>query len=381
MNSKSESGSQDLAVSNPFGDKKEVQGASVQALVQREVAEVQGAMVVARQFPRNPQRAMDAILNECTRVGLAEKAEYQYARGGSDIRGPSIRLAETIARQWGNMLTGVTELTRGAGVSECMAYAWDLETGYRDEKRFQVKHWRETRAGGHAITGERDIYEHVANLGARRKRACILAVVPSDVVEAALEQCELTLRTKVEINDELIKSLVDKFASVDVTRVMLEQNIQRNIDSITPALVVRLGRIYTSIKDGISLPRDWFETATDNAGAGPRGATQRLDELAGAGKTAAKEPDKKPEGPGKPPNMTQLKKAIQEAKTADDVNLQLDLSRHLSDDHQQKVLLAANKRKALLTPTGQGDAQMPVADSRQPSAGLEDDGGGLFGDN
>ena len=146
MNAKNESDNQDLAVINPFGEAREIQGASVQALVQREVAEVQGAMVVARQFPRNHQKAMDAILNECTRVGLAEKAEYQYARGGSDIRGPSIRLAETIARQWGNMLTGVTELTRGAGISECMAYACDLETGYRDEKRFQVKHWRETKS-------------------------------------------------------------------------------------------------------------------------------------------------------------------------------------------------------------------------------------------
>ncbi len=375
MSSQNESGNQDLAVSNPFGSKKEVQGASVQALVQREVAEVQGAMVVARQFPRNPQRAMDAILNECTRVGLAEKAEYQYARGGSDIRGPSIRLAETIARQWGNMLTGVTELTRGVGVSECMAYAWDLETGYRDEKRFQVKHVREKRSGNQPITSEREIYEHVANLGARRKRACILAVVPSDVVEAALEQCELTLRTKIEINDELIKSLVDKFASVDVTRVMLEQNIQRNIDRITPALVVRLGRIYNSIKDGLSLPRDWFEVATDDERASPHGATAKLDKLAGPDKLGGPtNGNGKQEDLGKPPNMTQLKKAIKAATTVDEVNLQLDLARHLSIDHQEKVLTAANARIGELTK----DAQGGPSEASQIAAG--DDGGGLFGD-
>ena len=43
------------------------------------------------------------------------------------------------------------------------AYAWDLESGYYDERQFQVRHWRDTKKGGYAIKEERDIYELVAN--------------------------------------------------------------------------------------------------------------------------------------------------------------------------------------------------------------------------
>lgn len=70
---------------------------------QREIAEVQGAMVIAKRFPRNPIEAMDRILQACTRPTLAEGALYSYSRGGSDITGPSIRLAEVAAQAWGNV--------------------------------------------------------------------------------------------------------------------------------------------------------------------------------------------------------------------------------------------------------------------------------------
>ena len=40
----------------------------------REVAEVQGMVFMAKQFPRDKVRAMDRILNDCTRPRLAENA-------------------------------------------------------------------------------------------------------------------------------------------------------------------------------------------------------------------------------------------------------------------------------------------------------------------
>lgn len=247
---------------NPFGSAPIAaapQAPLGQALMAREVAEVQAAMVVAQRFPRDPVKAVDRIIQNCTRPGLAERAVYEYARGGQAVTGPSIRLAEELARGWGNMLTGVTELSRSNGVSECLAYAWDLESNYRDEKRFQVRHWRDTKKGGYAITDERDLYELVANMGARRKRACILSVIPADVQDAALDQCELTLKTTMEVTPERIKAMLDKFAAYGVTREMVQAKVQRHVETITPALMSQLARIYNSIKDGMSKPADWFE--------------------------------------------------------------------------------------------------------------------------
>lgn len=189
----------DVLASNPFGNDGPSSGggALIAAEQSKAIAEVQAALLIARGNPRDPRRAMDRILQDCMRPTLAEEATYQYARGGTDISGPSIRLAETLAKRWGNMEAGVKELSRRDGVSECLAYAWDYETNYRDVRTFTVRHWRDRKnGGGYVLTDERDIYELIANYGQRRKRACILALIDGDVVEAAVRQCEITLAAK-----------------------------------------------------------------------------------------------------------------------------------------------------------------------------------------
>lgn len=114
---------------------------------------------------------------------------------------------------------------------------------------------------------------------------------------------------------------------------------------------------------------------------GAAGATAKLDLLASAapgngnGRSAAND-DKKPEVPDKPPTMTALKKAIKEAATVDDVNLQLDMSRNLNDDHKHKVHTAAKTRIAELTKDAQTD---PAETPNQIPEGVGGDGG-LFGD-
>ncbi len=251
----------DIVAANPFdsGEERPVSGALISAEMQKAITEVQAALVMARAHPRDPRRAMDRIIQDCMRASLAEESTYQYSRGGTYIAGPSIRLAETIAKRWGNMEAGVKELSRRDGVSECLAYAWDYETNYRDVRAFTVRHWRDTKSGGYAVRDERSIYELVANAGARRKRGCILALIDGDVVEAATKQCELTLQTKVEITDALLADALAKFEAFGVTRTMIEARIQRHYTSITPALMVSLRKIYNSLRDGMSAPADWFE--------------------------------------------------------------------------------------------------------------------------
>src|SRR5574340_188946 len=178
------------------------------ATTQREVAEVQGAIVLAKKFPRNQIEAMDRILNACQRPSLAEGALYSYARGGTDITGPSIRLAEVAAQQWGNMQFGIRELDQRAGESTVEAFAWDLETNTRQTKTFQVKHYRHTKKGGYNLSDPRDIYELVANQGARRLRACILGIIPGDIVEMAVDECEKTMKAKADTGPEAIKKLI-----------------------------------------------------------------------------------------------------------------------------------------------------------------------------
>mgnify|MGYP001446336745 CR=1 FL=1 len=205
------------------------QGNAVAASTEaRAVAEVKAQALIARQFPRDPRLSMERILRECERPSLAEKATYTYPRGKETVSGPSIRLAEMMARNWGNCVIGQEVVERkmvrgGVGKSVINTFAWDLETNIRIPKSFEVLHWRATKQGGYALTDDRDIYELEANMGARRLRACILQMLPGDVTQAALDKCKSVVRNglvsqmaKPETRDPLVRRTIEVFEKIGI---------------------------------------------------------------------------------------------------------------------------------------------------------------------
>ena len=223
------------------------------------------------------------------RPSLAEQAVYVYSRGGQNITGPSIRLAEAAARAWGNLKYGFRVTGSDKLHSEVVCYAYDIEANIPVERSFMVSHIRHTKAGDKLLTDPRDIYEKVANEAMRRVRACILECIPGDIIESAVEQCEQTLSATADITPATLKKLVDAFDAIGVTKVQIEARIQRRIDAIAPAQVIDLRKIYTSIKDGMSKAEDWFATnivdASAEPSATPSGQTAKKSSLA---ETAAK---------------------------------------------------------------------------------------------
>lgn len=264
----------------------------------REMAEAVSAMQMAQMFPRDVVAARDRILNACTRLELAKTACYTYNRGGTDVTGPSIRLAEMLAQNWGNMTFGVRELEQRNGESTCEAFAWDMQTNTRQTKVFQVPHVRHTRNGDKMLTDPRDIYELVANNGARRLRACILGVIPGDVVEEAVAACDVTLATKYEATPERIKAMLEKFAELGVTKEQIEARIQCHIEAVKPAQLANLGKIYNSIRDGMSKADDWFgansEAATQPKPEPKKGLRDALGVESAKDKAKAEEPKPEP---------------------------------------------------------------------------------------
>lgn len=243
----------------PVATRPQQNQALIEVEQQRAISEVQGAIVLAKKFPRNQIECLDRIMTACQRPTLAEQALYSYSRGGTEITGPSIRLAEAIAQNWSNLQFGIKELEQRNGESTVEAFAWDVETNVKQVKTFQVKHERFTKKGKYSLEDPRDIYETVANQGARRLRACILGIIPGDVIDAAVGQCEGTLKAKADTSADALKKLIDAFANYHVSKEQIEKRIQRRIDTITPAQLVQLRKIYNSLKDGMSAAADWFE--------------------------------------------------------------------------------------------------------------------------
>lgn len=226
----------------------------------RQAQEVQAAMVVAKNFPRDTRQSMNRILEACMRPTLAEAATYEFSRAGTKIYGPSIRLAEAIAQSWGNIDFGFTELERKKSESTVLAYAWDLETNTRQSRVFTLRLQRDTKSGSYALTEERDIYELIANQASRRVRNCILSLIPGDVIDAAMKQCELTLKQQtngVPI-EQRRQDMVAAFAEYGVTPEMLAAFCQKqSIDYLDENDLKKLRRTYTSFRDGL-IGTDYF---------------------------------------------------------------------------------------------------------------------------
>ena len=255
-------------VANIYGSAQPVAAArstTTEMMVSRQAQEVQAAMVIAKKFPRSEVESFNRIMQACKRKTLAEQSTYEYPRGDTRVTGPSIRLAEALAQNWGNIDFGIIELEQKNGESQVMAYAWDLETNTRQTKVFSVPHVRGTKKGNIPLRDPRDIYEMVANQGARRLRACILGIIPGDVIDSALEQCNQTL---LDGNGVPLKDTIRQIANTfnekfGVTVPMLEKFIGCKIESFTMANLIRLKQVYKALMDGMAKREDYFDMMPD----------------------------------------------------------------------------------------------------------------------
>lgn len=246
-----------------------VQPVQTAAVVARQSAEVQAAVFMAKQFPRDVDAAIVRINKACSRKGLAEEAEYAYPRGGERVTGPSIRLAEVIAQNWGNMDFGIVQLEQRPTETVMQAYAWDLETNTRQTRLFHVPHIRETKAGKKSLDDSRDVYELTANMGARRLRACILGVIPGDIVDMAVDTCRKTMKGAYTepLEDRVRKMLVAFEKDYNVPKDAIEKYVGFPSVRFDENDLAKLRKVYAAIKDGVGKREDYFDLGAPPAAA------------------------------------------------------------------------------------------------------------------
>lgn len=282
----------------------------------RAVAEVQAAVVIAQERPRDVAGALAALEESCRQLPLAEVAWFRYSRAGSQISGESIHLAREVARCWGNLQYGISELGRddGAGVSEMRSYAWDLQTNTMNAQNFIVPHARDTKQGRKAIVDLRDVYENNANMGARRVREAIFAVVPRWFVDRAKDVCRQTLE-RGDSDKPLGQRISEAIAGFDgqhISRVQLETKLGRKSGQWTPGDLAALTVIYKSLQRGEATAADEFppeRVTAQEISAGPpadarapRTEARTGEEAAGGGEPTSGEGDSTP-----PPDMPRVR--------------------------------------------------------------------------
>jgi hypothetical protein len=241
----------------------------------RAVAEVHAAIVVAQQCPRDVQTARAAMLDTCAFQGMADRAFYRYSRAKTTITGPSVHLARELARCWGNVQYGVSELRRDddARQSEMQAWAWDVQTNTRSVLTFVVPHKRDTTDGAKDLVDMRDIYENNANAGARRLREAIFAILPAWFIEEAKDRCIATLAKGGDKPiAEQITDATTAYAELGVTADQMERKVGRPRSDWTPYDLAQLRVIHRSLRRGETTVAEEFPpvrvTPEDIAGQG-----------------------------------------------------------------------------------------------------------------
>ena len=215
----------------------------------RAVAEVQGAIVVAQNNPRDEAAALEKALASCRTKEVAEGAFFKFPRGGESVSGETIGLAVELARCWGNIKYGIMELNRDeiAGHTEMRAYAWDMQANTTSDQTFIVPHKRDTKSGAKALTDMRDIYENNANNGARRLRECIFRILPPFLKEAAKQACYATLSDGGEKPLPVaLAEAVQAFATLGIGKERIEAKMGP-VAKMTPIDLANLKVSYRSI--------------------------------------------------------------------------------------------------------------------------------------
>ncbi len=234
----------------------------------RATQEVQASLIVAKKYPRDSVAAYNNLMEACKRPSLAKSATYSYKRGNAIVSDGSIRLAEVMAQTYGNLDFGVREIERRPGISICESYCWDLQTNTKQRKQFEVPHEMKANGTMKILTDPRDIYELVANNGARRLRACIFGIIPADFKEGALNQVRLTMGGDMKNRPlgDVIREMVVAFKShFQVTQEMIEAKLGHAVAEMSQDEVLDYTGIFNSLKDKHSKRSDWFDFGSEGA--------------------------------------------------------------------------------------------------------------------
>jgi len=269
----------------------------------RAIAEVQAVIIVAQRCPRNVPQSISDMRESCRRKELADRAFYRYPQGGQIVTGPSIHLARELARVWGNFQYGLTELRRDDdyGQSEMLAFAWDVQTNTRNSSIVINPHKGYT--GGRDLTDLRAIYENNTNVGARRVREAILAVLPTWFVEEAKDICNRTLSDGGGLPlPQRIANAIELFGNMGITVPQLETKLGMPSAKWTDQDLAQLRVIRQSLlrgeisKDEEFPPADAKVTVAEIIGGGPAAPNGN------AAQSASDEPAAGPQAEGDGPN-------------------------------------------------------------------------------
>lgn len=241
---------------------------AIAAVTEKARAEIESAYIMAKKFPRNEEDARINIIRTCRIPSFAEKAKYKKPIGKSAIIGPSIRLAEEIARQWGNIDVEMTVLYEDPSRRLVQIRVIDLQTGSTGRAQFVIEKTVERKnAYGRNVVAERlnssgekisiveatedEVLSKQNATASKYRRNLILQLIPTYILADAIEQVDETIRSGVKTDPERAKKAVaDNYAKLGIKPSDIEKYLGHSFAQLTPDEIVNLKDLYTAMAEG-----------------------------------------------------------------------------------------------------------------------------------
>jgi hypothetical protein len=214
----------------------------------REEIDIQ--ITTAKAYPRDIDQFMDDSLSMATRNDdVAAKCFYSLTKGGKSIEGPSVRLSEIVAVNYGNLrfgqkFVGFTE-DGNSVIAEGFAYDLQKNVAARIETTRRIVDKYGKRYGIDVIETTK------LAAGAIAKRQAIFQIIPMSFIQEIFEKCK-----KVAVGD--IKSLtarrtkaIEHFTKFGVTIDRILATLGKpSIEEVGLKDLELLLGLSTAIKDG-----------------------------------------------------------------------------------------------------------------------------------
>lgn len=233
-------------------------------------ASVEARYVVAMRNPRSWMQMRTKLLEACKRPGFAAGALWKKPIGDKTLTGPSIRMAEEMARCAGNLLIETTVVHDGEDRQVVCVTVTDLEANlaYPLEMSLEKTVERQKitdRAEGSVISVRTNSYgKKVYTVRATEdemavKRAAwasklirvnVLRIVPGDIQEEAIAMVKATINDEDRKDPQAAaKRVADAYIEIGVEPLQLEEYLGHPLSRITELELADLRAIYTALQE------------------------------------------------------------------------------------------------------------------------------------
>lgn len=220
-------------------------------------AEIDVQISTAKAFPRSLKMFLDkatgmATLNE----NIASSCRYALPRGGKDLEGPTVRLAEIVCSTYGNIRAGARVIANDGKTITAQGICHDLETNY--SVTVEVKR-RITDRNNKTFNEDMQVVTGNAACAIAYRNA-VFKVVPSamvaEIYDAAKQVSRGTMETLVTRREKAVEYL--KSLGVTVKQICDVLEIKK-VEDIDLDKLDTLRGMCTLIKNGESTVSDLFD--------------------------------------------------------------------------------------------------------------------------